>query len=134
MTAEVALSEMRKARIKRQQSAHIFVCPRLCTGQWLRHLYKSADFVFEVLVGSSEAWSTSMHEPLLIGILFPFISQVKPWQIRDTPKMHTVGRQLRKVFKETGLDGNNFLRKFWTCCVNVDVMSKPMVQMLPHFK
>ena len=31
MAAEVALAEMRKARIKRQRSSHIFVCPRLCT-------------------------------------------------------------------------------------------------------
>ena len=31
LAAEVALAEMRKARIKRQESAHVFVCPRLCT-------------------------------------------------------------------------------------------------------
>ena len=110
MAAEVALAEMRKARIKRQQSAHIFVCPRLCTSLWLRHLYKAADFVFEVPVGS-HVWSRSMHEPLLIGILFPFI-RVKPWQLRGTPKMYAVGRQLRHLFQEAGMDASDFLREF----------------------
>ena len=102
MAAEVALAELRKARIKRQQSSHVFVCPRLCTSQWLRHLFKAADFVFEVPVGT-DMWPKNMHEPLLIGILFPFIS-IKPWQLRNTNKMHAVGRQLRKVFQDKDVD------------------------------
>ncbi|KAI2509912.1 hypothetical protein MHU86_4477 [Fragilaria crotonensis] len=132
MAAEVALAEMRKARIKRQKSAHVFVCPRLCTGQWVRHLYKAADFVFEVPVGS-EMWSSSMHEPLLIGILFPFI-RVKPWQLRGSPKMYAVGRQLRQVFKETPVDASNLLREFWACCINLKDMSELVVRKLLYFK
>ncbi|KAI2503870.1 hypothetical protein MHU86_10595 [Fragilaria crotonensis] len=133
MAAEVALAEMRKARIKRQQSCHIFVCPRLCTCQWLRHLYKAAaDFVFEVPVGS-KMWSSSMHEPLLIGILFPFI-RVKPWQLRGTPKMYAMGRELRQVFKEAPVDASNLLREFWTCCVNLKDLSEPVVRKLLYFK
>ncbi len=132
MAAEVALSEMRKARIKRQQSAHIFVCPRLCTNQWLRHLYKAADFVFEVPIGSN-MWSTSMHEPLLIGILFPFI-RCKPWQLRSTPKMHAVGRQLRQMLKETGVDASHFLREFWLCSIDLGSLSEPMVRKLLYFQ
>ena len=37
--ADVALAELRKARIKRQTSAHIFVCPRLCSPLWIKQLY-----------------------------------------------------------------------------------------------
>ena len=133
MAAEVALAEMRKARIKRQRSAHIFVCPRLCTSQWLRHLYKASDFVFEVPVGTGEVWAKSMHEPLLIGILFPFI-RVKPWQLRDTPKMHAVGRKLRQVFKETEVDGSHLLREFWACCLNCGDLSEPLVRKLLYFE
>ncbi|KAI2504188.1 hypothetical protein MHU86_10302 [Fragilaria crotonensis] len=81
MAAEVALSEMRKARIKRQRSSPL--CARVCASQWLRHLFKAADFVFEVPVGSA-MWLTAMHEPLLIAI-FPFV-RVKPWQLRGTPR------------------------------------------------
>ena len=132
MSAEVAMAEMRKARIKRQRSSHIFVCPRLCTSQWLRQLYKAADCVFEVPVGT-EMWSREMHEPLLIGILFPFIS-VKPWQLRGTPKMHAVGRQLRQVFQESAVDASNILREFWVRCVDLGDMSESVVRKLLYFQ
>ena len=124
MAAEVALAEMQKARIKRQKLAHVFVCPRLCTGQWLRHLYRAADFVFELPAVGSNMWSNSMHEPLLIGILFPFV-RVKPWQLRGTPKMHAVGRQLRQVLQETPMDSG---------CLDLEGMSELVVRKLLYFK
>jgi hypothetical protein len=34
------ITELRKARIKRQDSIHVFVCPPLMTPEWLRPLYK----------------------------------------------------------------------------------------------
>jgi hypothetical protein len=111
IAAEVALSELRKARIKRQDSCHIFVCPRLCTTQWAKQLYRSADFVSELPVGFS-CWPKSMHEPLLIGILFPFLS-VRPWQIKGTAKMFAVGRELRKMLEESEMGSRDLLRKFW---------------------
>jgi hypothetical protein len=74
--AEFALAEMRKVRIKRQTATHIFVCPRLCTSLWMKQLYKAVDIVFEVPVGTLER-PNEMHEPLLIGVLFPFI-RAKP--------------------------------------------------------
>ncbi|KAI2508114.1 hypothetical protein MHU86_6287 [Fragilaria crotonensis] len=132
MAAEVALSELRKARIKRQRAAHIFVCPRLCTSQWLRHLFKVADFVFEVPIGSS-VWPVDMHEPLLIGVLFPFI-RVDPWQLRGSPKMHAMGRQLRKMFQESEVGACDLLRKFWACCFNLQGLSKSMVRKLLYIK
>ena len=132
MAAEVALGELRKARIKRQSSAHIFVCPRLCCNQWLRHLFKAADFVFEVPVGSS-FWGSDMHEPLLIGVLFPFI-RVEPWQLRGSPKMFAVGGKLRKVFQESEVDACNLLREFWTCCHDLQGLPKSVVRRLLYIK
>lgn len=44
--AEVALAELRKARIKRQTSAHIVIVPRLCTTLWQQQLYKACNLVF----------------------------------------------------------------------------------------
>jgi hypothetical protein len=132
MAPDVALAEMRKARIKRQQSVHVFVCPRLCTVQLFRHLYRAADFAFELPVGTN-MWSKSMHEPLLIGILFPFIRS-KPWQLRGTPKMHAVGRQLRQVLQETPMDASHLLRKFWLCILNLAGMSEPVVRKLLYFE
>jgi hypothetical protein len=65
--AEVALEQLRKARIKRQDSLHIFTCPRLMTPRWLRQLYKASDIVFQVPAGCPY-WPESMYEPLTIGL------------------------------------------------------------------
>jgi hypothetical protein len=109
--ADIAIAEMRKARIKRQTSTHIFICPRLCSSFWVRQLYKAADFVMEVPVGCS-FWPRHLHEPLIIGILFPFLKS-SPWQIRNTPKMHSMGNRVHGVFKEEEMDPRDLLRQFW---------------------
>ena len=70
--ADVASAKLRKARIKRQGLAHVFVCPRLCTPLWMKQLYKASDVDFEIPSGTP-GWPTHMHEPLLIGLLFPFL-------------------------------------------------------------
>ena len=131
MAAEVAIAELRKARIKRQRSAHVFVCPRLCTSQWLKQLYRAADIVFELPLGFS-CWPVSMHEPLLIGIVFPFIS-CSPWQIRGTPKMFAMGRELRRVLQESEVDAGNLLCKFWSLCIDIDGMPEHVVRKLLCF-
>ena len=72
MAAEVAMAELRKVWMKRQQLCHVFVCPWLCTSQWVK-LHCVADIVFEVPIGFS-CWPLAKYEPLLIGVLFPFLS------------------------------------------------------------
>ena len=130
--AEVAIAELRKARIKRQATSHVFICPRLCTTQWQRQLFKCADLVFEVPVGSL-GWPSGMHEPLLIGLLFPFL-RVKPWQLRSTPKMHAVGRVLRGMFADPDLDTGDFLRKFWSTSLGLQHMPEKLVRKMLYFK
>jgi hypothetical protein len=61
--ASVVLEKVRKARIKRQDSPHVFVVLPLLKPEWFCLIYKIADIVFEVLVGS-ECWPTNMYEPL----------------------------------------------------------------------
>lgn len=104
-----AITELRKARIKRQDSTHVFVCPRLMTPEWLRSLYKEADFVFVVPL-NSPFWNESMYEPLYIGVCFPFLSSF-PWQIRGTPKMSASSRQLQGMWETAGMDTGPFLCK-----------------------
>lgn len=128
IAADVAMAELRKARIKRQNSCHIFVCPRLCTTQWAKQLYRASDFVFELPVGFS-CWPSCMHEPLLIGILFPFLS-VQPWQIKGTAKMFAVGRELRKVLEGSEMGTRDFLRKFWSLGCDLQSMPEHMVRQL----
>jgi hypothetical protein len=108
--ASVAIEELRKARIKRQDSMHVFICPRLMKPEWFRQLYKAADIVFDVPVGTA-CWPSSMFEPLIIGIAFPFI-RAPPWQLRSTPKMFKLGWQLRRVWAGEEMDSGNLLREF----------------------
>ena len=108
--AEVALEELRVARIKRQDSLHVFVCPRLFTSEWLKQLQKAADFLVEVPVGN-HFWPREMHEPLKLAFCFPYLDS-KPWQVRSTPKMCAVARGLRDMFKDPRMDARDFLCKF----------------------
>ena len=128
---DIALSEMHTARIKRQQSTHIVVCPRLRSSLWVRHLYKSADIVFEISAGRS-FWESDLHVPLLIGILFPFLS-AKPWQLRSTPKMFSVARKLRSLCQDDEVDLQNLLRKFWDQCHRLRSMQQGIVRKLLYF-
>ena len=45
--ADVAIAELRKARIKHQKSTHLFVVPKLCAPLWMKQVFKVADFMFE---------------------------------------------------------------------------------------
>eukprot|EP00980_Cylindrotheca_fusiformis_P017245 scaffold5326_cov80-Cylindrotheca_fusiformis.AAC.1 len=63
--AEVALEELRKARIKRQRSTHVVIIPRLCTPMWLKQLYKASDLVLEI-PPACPFWSSDMFEPIFI--------------------------------------------------------------------
>ena len=132
--ADVALAELRKARIKRQSSAHVFICPRLCAPLWLKQLYKkAADIVFEVPPGKA-GWPANMHEPLLIGLLFPFLRHSNPWQLRGTPKMHAVGGQLRRLYEKEDMDPRDFLREFWARCLRLGHVYEAVVRRVLYFR
>jgi hypothetical protein len=124
--SDVALAELRKARIKRQRSSHIFVCPRLCTSLWIRQLFKAADIVLEIPPGKS-FWPSNMHEPILIGILFPFI-RCYPWQLRSTPRMFAMAREVRNLRDGTEVDLRDLLRKFWVQCHRLGNMPPDVVR------
>ena len=77
--ADVALEECLKSVQKRPNAYHIFLIPRLFFPAWLRMLYKLADLVFTIPVGSP-LWPLNMHEPLFVGITLPFI-RCRPWSL-----------------------------------------------------
>ena len=126
--ADVALAELRKVRIKRQTSTHLFVSPRLCTTLWLKQLHKASDIVLEIPPGTP-GWPKEMHEPLLIGIVFPFL-RFSPWQIRGIPKMFAMVRELHSMLKVADMDPRDLLRKFWDQCHRFARMPEPVVRKL----
>jgi hypothetical protein len=131
--AWIALEELRKARIKRQHSTHIFVCPRVMTPEWQKQLHKASDIVFTVPVGHP-AWPKEMFEPLLIGIVFPFIRH-EPWQLKSTPKMYAMERKLRGLWeKGSYLEGSSVLRKFCQQCWGLDAMSPGVVSRMLYLR
>ena len=129
--ADIAIAELRKARIKRQSSSHIFIVPRLCSPLWMKQLYKAADIVFELPLGHP-VWSRDLHEPLLNALVFPFIRN-KPWQLRGTPKMYDMGSRLRRVFQDETVDAGDLLRKFWEQCQRLRTMPENVVRKMLFF-
>jgi hypothetical protein len=130
--AAVALEELRKARIKRQDSLHIVVIPRLLTPEWLRQLYKVSDIVFFVPPTTS-FWPQAMLKPLVVGLTFPF-ARSAPWQLRGTPKMLSVGRQMCGGFKEEEVAGGNILRKLLLECRRLPTMPSDVVWRMLHYQ
>eukprot|EP00980_Cylindrotheca_fusiformis_P014518 scaffold3893_cov74-Cylindrotheca_fusiformis.AAC.1 len=100
--ANVALEELRKARIKRHVSTHIFLVPRLCTPSWLKQLFKAADVILEIPPGCP-FWPSNMFEPLFVGIVLPF-SRFDPWCLRFAPKVLRTKRELQKMWKASPVD------------------------------
>ena len=129
--ADVALEQLRMARIKRQDSSHVFVVPRLLTPKWLKQLWKACDVVLSVPAGSP-GWPSDMYEPVLIGICFPFLS-FQPWQFRGTPKMFSMARKLRGVFKENEVDAGALLRKFWKSSHRMHSLQEDVVSRMLYF-
>jgi len=94
----VAIEELRKARIKRQDSTHILLVPRLMTPIWLKQLYKCCDLIVEIRP-CCKYWNTNMFEPVVIKFYFPFLSQ-SSLQLRSTPKMFSLRRTLQQMWKD----------------------------------
>jgi hypothetical protein len=131
--AEAAIEELRKARLKRQNSMHIILCPRLLTPEWLKQLYKVSDLVIYLPAGTAEYWPLAMCEPLTIGLVFPFIDR-HPWQLKGTPKMFAMGRKMRGLFEAKDLAAGNILRKFLLECKRLRAVSQDVVRRVLYFE
>ena len=108
--ADVAIEQLRYARHRRQNSMHIFLCPRLCTHTWRKWVFREADFVCEIPPGIIKTWKKAQHEPLILGICFPFIPN-RPWKLRRHDSMVVMEREMQKLCKGDGGDTVTLLRK-----------------------
>ena len=94
-----AIEQLRRARLKRQQSTHIFLIPRLFTSIWRKQLRRVADLTLELPFMPGIWEQSSQHEPLTIAFIFPYINR-KPWQLKRTPAFLGMDRLLRGMWKE----------------------------------
>jgi hypothetical protein len=125
--AAVAIEELRKARIKRQDALHIVIIP-----EWLRQLFKVPDIVL-FIPPSTSFWPGAVLEPLVVGLIFEFAHSA-PWQLRGTPKMLSVGREWRRVFDEEEVAGGNLLRELLLECRRLPTMPSDLVWKMLHYR
>lgn len=130
--ADACLEQLRIARLKRQNSFHVIVIPKLMTPLWLRQLWKASDFIFSI-EAKHEFWSESNYESLIVGVIFPFLS-FPPYCLQRTPRLCDVGRQLSRMYKESDVAQRNFLSKFCTRFKNISSLQESVVLDLLYFK
>ena len=129
--AAVCLEELRKARIKRQDSLHVVAIPRLMTPVWLKQLFKTADVIVQIKP-KHEFWSPNQFEPLTLAICFPYLSHY-PWQIRGTPKMHRMVREVRGVQETEEMAPGIVLYQLISQTRRLSTLSQRMVWKLLYF-
>ena len=128
--AEIACEEIRKARAKRSNSTHIFVCPRLLTPYWRSHLHRSADVIFEIPAGG-EYWPSHMYEPLILAIYFPLLPH-RPWQLRQSPAILELVDRMQRMWRLGDYTQGPILRKLWEQTEHMGSMSERMVFKMLH--
>jgi hypothetical protein len=109
--ADAALEQLCETRHTRPMSAHIFLCPALMTSRWRKRLGKVADAMFTVPVGSAH-WKSNMHEPVVVALICPLLP-CSPWQVRESPVMAQLQRNLPRVWSSDLATERDSLREFW---------------------
>ena len=97
--AGAAVEELGASRHKGPHLNHVFLCPRLLTQYWRKRLSRLADIVLELPPGAIPEWPLAMHEPLLIALTLRFTT-VSPWQLRQSPAILELGRQVQGVWHD----------------------------------
>ena len=109
--AEIAVEQLCKVKHVFPKSQHIFVCPALMTGYWMKALGKVADTKFTMKAGS-EAWPHSMLEPLTIAFVCPLLTS-PPWQARRLRSVAEWERPLLELQWTDKTSIRNHMREFW---------------------
>ena len=119
--ARIALEELRQARHKRQSSLHIFITPHLMAPEWRSQLFKSADLIL-TLPFSDDYWPNRHHESLTVAIFFPYLRR-EPWELKASPLMGRMARELYKVLSESASSGRDLLSQLLVLKTRLDKVS-----------
>ena len=117
--------------MKQKTFIHVVVIVKLFTPLWLKQLNKAADCHF-IIPATHKFWGPHNFEHLVVAFVFPFLP-FRPWQLKGTPKMFSMGRQLCKVFREKEVDPGNFLFKFLLECRELPSLSPNVVWKVLYF-
>ena len=109
--AHLAVEQLRRARLKRENSTHVVIVPRLMSMEWKRQLYRVSDLFVELPF--DDVWSKKdQHEPLTFAVVFPFLSH-RPWQLKRSQTFLGMGNILRRMWKESQSPPWDLLLKFF---------------------
>ena len=90
------------------------------------------DLVFPI-APTHKFWSSNQFESLFVGICFPY-ARYRPWQVRSTPKMFRVARDLRAMFKTEDVAGRSLLRKLLLQFERIPTLPEHVVWSLLYFR
>jgi hypothetical protein len=109
--ADVVVEQLGRARLKRPESMHIVVVPRVMTGRWRKHMTRGTDFYFRL--DSDKVWPLKEHfEPLLIFVCLPYSSSAPRLSEKNLLLEELRGALLRSKLPEIPeVQRWNFLRK-----------------------
>ena len=116
----IAIEELRKSRHKSAELMHLFVIPRLFATEWRKQLHKVADVVLSLPAGHP-AWPESMHKPLTIAILHPYLFH-RPLELRRAPILLELANALHGVWKSSGMPERSLLWELWVLQRNLASM------------
>ena len=109
--AKLAVEQLCLVRHLYPNSSHIFVCPALMRGYWLKTLGKVADSVFSLKAGSS-LWDKDMFEPLTIAFVKPLLVR-PPFKVGRSASVGEWESKMSDMqWHNTGLVRHH-MRKFW---------------------
>jgi hypothetical protein len=129
--ASAAVDALALSRFKRPSLLHVFLCPRLMTNLWRKKLFKVADIVLELPPGPCAVWPACMHEPLLLGFVFPLLS-CPPWHLRNAALVLDLGRSVRQMWHSSHQHVRPLLQQLCALPTSLARMSPSMVWTLLH--
>ena len=89
--------------------------------QWNAQLYKAADVIFSLPAGHPH-WLSTSHEPLTVAIFFPYIHRA-PWELKGTPLMGRMARELCNLFQKDPSTGRYILSQLLKVSARLDRLS-----------
>jgi hypothetical protein len=95
--------------LKRSNSVHVVVIPRLMTALWRKVLEKTCDVSFTVPVGTV-VWGSEEHEPLVLTIALP-LSRDPPWRHKRADSTVDCEAEMYGVWKADFARSGSLLRE-----------------------